>query len=579
MGLIALAVFTGGAVRASTAEGHIVAGDISSDPEFVYFVNYAVGAGIFYDAGYFGGNTVIANVEAGHVWGGHEVFDRSGFGLPPIPSVQLNATPDPESSPQLGELDYHATMVAHVLTGTGDAGDGNLTLHGVGMAPFAGLWSGAIATHFSTENIGAFTFSQESFLNPYVGFFTGSEHGQPDVINSSWGFGGSSSSFYTRTVDALASDNPTVTSVISAGNSGPDAGTIGQPGGGYNSITVGSLSAAQFDDDVTGPSDFSSRGPADFYNPVTDTTIENARTAIHIAAPGENMALAAYLGNTGGLTGHDITMEDPATDLYFVYSMSGTSFAAPVVAGGVSLLKDVAKGGIYLVDEPAALDTRVIRSVIMASAVKTPGWDNGQSMVDGVIVTEQGLDFATGAGGLDLTRAAEVYILNTTNLAGTNGGEVSSIGWDFGSVGLGMSNDYLFDSVFASYTELTIALNWFVNETFDALTGQLVAGTASFADLNLEVWGLSQGIFTDLVATSASLYNNAEFLRILLAEGGEYGFRVTFDGIIYDATGLLSEEDYAIAWNATVIPEPMTIIFIFAMLAGVPFLRIARRRT
>lgn len=564
-----LFVVGSGVSRAAEGGVLIIAGDVVGSPNTVDFVNYAVNADIFYNAGYFGDNTVIANVEAGHIWGGHEVFDRSGFGLPAVPSVQLNLAPDPVSSPQLGEMDYHATMVGHVLAGTGDSGDGNLSFLGIGMAPFAGLWSGAIATSFSTENIGSFSFSAESFLHPYVGFFAGTtEHGKPDVINSSWGFSGSGDSFYTLAIDALASDNPTVASVISAGNSGPGAGTIGEPGAGFNSITVGAQSAAQFTGEVTGPTEFSSRGPVSFHNPVTNETIEDARVGVHIAAPGQNMALAAYLGDSGSLTGHELATEDPADDLYFTYSASGTSFAAPVVAGGIALLKDVAKGGVYLVDVDHALDSRVIRSVIMAGAVKTPGWDNGQSMVEGVIITERGLDFATGAGGLDLASAANIYALNTTNLAGYGGGVVSAVGWDFGTVDLGMANDYIFDSVFAPYTELTIALNWFANEEFDIVTNDLVADTASFANLDLEVWGLQDGIFTDLVAASISLYNSSEFLRIILEEGGEYGFRVTFEGIVYDATGLLGAEDYAIAWTTTVIPEPATILFVVAILGA-----------
>jgi hypothetical protein len=77
-----------------------------------------------------------------------------------------------------------------VLAGTGDVGGGNLSYVGMGMAPFADLWSGAIATSFSTEAIGSFSISAESFLFPYVGFFTGPKAGQPDAINSSWGFNG-----------------------------------------------------------------------------------------------------------------------------------------------------------------------------------------------------------------------------------------------------------------------------------------------------------------------------------------------------------------------------------------------------
>lgn len=378
--------------HADTGEALIISGDVPSSPSYVDFVNYTVNAEFFYSSGYFGSNTAIANVEAGHIWGEHEVFDRTGFGLPAVPSVMLNANIDPADAPQLGDYDYHATMVGHVLAGTGDVGGGSLSYLGMGMAPFADLWSGAIATSFSTENIGSFSISTESFLFPYVGFFTGSESGQPDVINSSWGFTGDGNSFYTLVIDALASTNTAVTSVVAACNDGPDPGTVGEPASGHNSIVVGALEAVAFEGQDIGPADFSSRGPVNFFNPVTNTVIEDVRVGVHVAAPGENMALAAYLGDSGALTGHELVSDTPATDLYFPYSMSGTSFASPTVAGGVALLKDVAKGGFYLADEAQALDSRVMRSVIMAGAVETPGWDNGQTMIDDILYTSQSLD-------------------------------------------------------------------------------------------------------------------------------------------------------------------------------------------
>jgi hypothetical protein len=561
--------------QADTGEVLIISGDVPNTPNYVDFVNYTVNADIFYNAGYFGANATIANVEAGHIWGEHEVFDRTGFGLPAVPSVMLSADIDPAEAPQLGDYDYHATMVGHVLAGTGDVGGGSLSYVGMGMAPFADLWSGAIATSFSTETIGAFSISTESFLFPYVGFFTGSEAGQPDVINSSWGFTGDGDSFYTLVIDALASSYSTVTSVVSAGNAGPDPGTVGEPASGHNSIVVGALEAVAFEGQNIGPTDFSSRGPVNFFNPVTNTIIEDARVGVHVAAPGENMALAAYLGDSGALTGHELVSDTPATDLYFTYSMSGTSFASPTVAGGVALLKDVAKGGFYLVDEPQALDSRVMRSVIMAGAVETPGWDNGLTMIEDILYTTQSLDFITGAGALDLTQSAEIYLLNTTNVEGLGGGTVSSKGWDFGAVDLNAYNDYVFDFLIDPSSELTIALNWFVNGEFDIELQDLAATTASFADLNLEVWRLEQGIFTDLIATSASLYNNTEFLRIPLGAGGEFGFRVVFDQIIYDATGSLSQENYAIAWTILpiMIPEPSTILLLLvaAALVIAPF--------
>jgi len=562
------------------AETLVLANELEGGGGFVSFVNLEAGAMSLYQNGFFGQSTVIANVEAGHIWGGHEVFNRESIdGFTASPAVYLNAPSNPETAPQLGEFDYHATMVGHVLAGTGHQGEGDFGAVGMGMAPLATLWSGAIATSFDPVNIGAFSISMESFMVPYVGFFRGIEEGQADVINSSWGFGGAGDSVITQTIDALARENPTVTSVISAGNSGPGSGTVGEPGSGHNSITVGALEAASFDGENTGVTDFSSRGPTAFYNPVTGEVIANVRAGVHIAAPGQNMALAAYLGNTGGLTGLSITEEDPSTNLYFIFDMSGTSFSSPVVAGGVSLLKDVAYGTSLFEDVDIAVDTRVMRSVLMASARATPGWENGQELVGGVVQTQQVLDHATGAGALDLTRALEVFAFHTTDNPGLDGGTVSSVaGWDFGSVEIGMVNDYVLASPLNPMSELTISLNWFTHQALDESTAFLVEDSARFADLNLEVWTLENNAFAELYATSNSLYNNTEFLRILIAEGGEFGFRVVFDDWVYNATTGFDSEEYAVAWSVVVIPEPASLVLAVILMAAVGCVSFKRAR-
>src|SRR5690606_5079135 len=105
-----------------------------------------------------------------------------------------------------------------------------------------------------------------------------------------------------------------VAAVFSAGNSGYGINQVGGPASSPNVISVGSLGGA----DWLTPSDFSSGGPVAFYNPATETLIPEARTAVHISAPGENLFLAAYLQRTGGLEplliGEDI--DDNSTDLY-----------------------------------------------------------------------------------------------------------------------------------------------------------------------------------------------------------------------------------------------------------------------
>lgn len=528
------------------------------------YLNPEVGTEAFYFNGYFGGSTIVANVEAGHIWFGHDAFQRPVEA--PAPLFTFTNTNSP-----LNEVDFHATTVGHAMAGTG----ANPNQIDAGIAPYAEIWSGAIATEFSGANLGEFSTTTASTLTVYKAFFNGIDGRQPDVINSSWGGSDPAGAApETVAIDGLASQNPNVAFVVSAGNGGSE--TVGGPGTGYNNITVGSVGGASRLD----PSPFSSRGPADFHNPETGQTITGVRAAVDIAAPGESLVLAAYLGDSGSIGAstdpeiQDLVEADPSTGLYFL-SMDGTSYSAPIVAGGVALLKDVANNPFYATElGENAHDTRVIKSVMMASAQATTGWDNGQELVGNVIVTEQALDYTTGAGALDLNAAAGVYVGGTTDVEGLSGGEILTLGWDMAEIGtetLGGSNEYLFDTSFDTETELTVSLNWFAGRSFDDSADLTMDGTPgeelSFTNLNLQIWH-----YTDegsiLVAESVSLYNNAEFLRISLTTPGFYGITVVYDGMIYDLTaGGVDSESYGLAWQAVAVPEPGTALLVLLGLA------------
>ncbi len=373
----------------------------------------------------------------------------------------------------------------------------------------------------------------------------------------------------TRTIDALARENSTVAFVVSAGNSGDFP--VSAPGSAYNNITVGSVGGAHF---LT-PSDFSSREAVDFYNPATGKTIAGVRAAVDIAAPGEDLFLAAYLGKTGGLASlTDVVQDISPTDLYFL-RQSGTSFAAPAVAGGIGLLKDVVhyyeENGVPL--SAYTLDTRLVKSVLMAGATRTEGWNNGQTEQGGVITTTQALDYATGAGAMNLEKTAEIYLISgTKDVAGLGGGAISTKGWDYGQLAEGGANEYRFTDSFEGQVELTISLNWFTGTDFDEND---IGQALSFADLNLEVWRLVDGVWATKVAESISLYNNSEFLRVALDTPGDYAIRVAFLGMIYDLDPSANDTDYAVAWQAETVPEPAAWVL---LLVGVITIWAIRQR-
>lgn len=520
--------------------------------ESLTFVNEVVGWNTFFNAGYRGASTVIGSIEAGHVWAGHEVFVRA-------PGVTNGITNFNSTAPGLtNELDFHATMVGHVLAGSGyvPTNGGSFTYAGLGMAPEAALVSGAIATDYSNTNEGSFYTSENSTISVYRSFFQGSGVAKPDVINSSWGgVDSAAASSESVAIDALARQNASVALVISAGNGGN--ATVGAPASGFNNIAVGAIGGTNFNQ----PTSFSSRGKVDFYNPVTGVTLTGVRSAVDIAAPGEDMFLAAYLGNSGGIGAAlpSVVQNPSPTDRYFL-NTDGTSFAAPMVAGGIALLKDAAKTDPFLNHNgnDDAFDTRVIKSVLMASATKTEGWNNGQNAMN---VTTQSLDAVAGAGMMNLDRAIDVYYNGTRELALDGGGQIGEDGWDAATIGLGQSFEYVFSSAFNQAVSLTVALNWFSVREFNNLTN--TGSDLAFSNLDLEVWSVDEGgQFVSKIGDSMSTYNNTEMLRFDWLNAGRYGFKVNFDNKVFDTTNAVNSEYFGLAWNTTAVPEPGSALMV-----------------
>ncbi|MCF7838815.1 MAG: S8 family serine peptidase, partial [Candidatus Marinimicrobia bacterium] len=522
----------------------------------------------------------VANLEAGHLWNGHESLGQA--------STQITGTG------ALGEYDAHATWVASALAGRlpGDPERGQ------GIAPGAALWSGAIATAWTTNAYsGRFGNTLESIATVYKpALVTGVAGQTAHVINSSWGDGDPTGfTLVTLGIDGWIQQG-NVVSVTAAGNAGPGANSVGGMAAGYNSISVGALGS----DTATPPYDtvasFSSRGPNDF---VVATSRLNGqysvtpRPAVDLVAPGQNLVLAHYNGQTGGngavLPGSPAWGgSTTATNLY-LSGLQGTSFASPMVAGGAALLIGA---GLEAYDGNAqAIDARVIKAVLMNAADKIPGWDNGQALdpQSGLIVTYQALDYTSGAGALDLDATFDQYLplsldgqAATADVAGTgNGdlGEVGLTGWDFGQTYSSGANWYYFHEEAQPGDIFTATLNWFVDRNPGA--GNFVVdgtfGEERFADLDLYLFRYDESGHTD-VAASAGYVSNTEHLRIYIAEAGKYGLRVEYTGDVWNFT---EEEtvEYGVAWS--LVPEPgafaLLAVGLLTLLATRQHRRCARR--
>lgn len=548
--------------------------------------NFTTGANTFYDNGYYGGNAVIANVEAGWVWNGHETL--------------TNVNTYVNDASITGQYDYHATMVGFVLNGLGpyNSSAGGYYYWQMGMAPGAKLVSAAVATDW-VGNQGQFNTSDTSetyayktvmetgitydvTLSPGITYQTTRK---ADVINSSWGYTDATGASYTPTMmDALAYNNHQ-TVVVAAGNHSSGTATVTAPATGYNNIAVGALQGDWTN--VNNPTytqvaSFSNTGPADFYNPQTNQTITGVRAKVDIVAPGTGYYLPAYTGMTGQapFTQAQSTYYNGANNLY-AYPEAGTSFASPTVAGGAALLVDVGYsrfgGSSYMVDgNLVSVDGRVIKAILQNSADKIPGWNNGQTTLNGVVRTTQSLDYSSGAGAMNLTRAWTQYTGGTTDVPGLGGGiNLQTTGWDYGQVASGAHNDYYINNTLGKGGKLTVTLDWFVESTYTLDAGGTGTGSSTrFDNLDLQVYKVAGDSSLNLVAESASIYNNVEHLNFDLPDDSQYMVRVLWTSEIYNTQATLPQDNYGLAWSYSPIPEPGAV----AVLLGMTPLLFRRRR-
>ena len=536
---------------AVASRGDYVAGTnpaVQSGPVTGPNINAFLGAGTFYDHGYTGTNAAIANIEAGHIWSGHEAL------------THVQQIPNHPSA--LNEFDRHATWVGMILGGR--RGGANPGAYQEGMAPNAQLYSGATSTQWRGQRYttGSSPSDDTAEFDQFRrAFSTGLNAAgrSADVINASWSSGGGTNGSDSISIgfDGLANTNPRTLLVTSAGNYGPGPDKVFSPAAAYNNMSVAALGSFT---PYSRPASFSSGGPNDYADPI-HATANDARQVVDIAAPGENLSSAYYGGETGG----NGTTDNPAVsgtgptgppsgpaggpDFYTRGGLFGTSFAAPTVAGGAALLYDAAYSVFPTNDD--ARDARVMKAVLMNSADKTIGWDNGQVAHpngNGGVLTTQGLDNRVGTGRLNLDAAYDQFLSGTTDVPGLASGDLGlleTIGWDFGEVASDATNDYYFDTPLLGGSTLTATLTWFRDRAIDA--GNSIFEN-SYDDLNLELWSVEEGTLTTLISESTSLYNESEHFSFALPLTGDYALRVRWVKEIFDMIGDLDQELYGLAW-------------------------------
>lgn len=505
-----------------------------------------LGANTFYNLGYTGTRATVANIEGGYAWTGHQSLTTSGQ----IP-LQADAT---------DAVLTHPTGVAAVL-----AGRGNRTLDR-GIAYGSALYSGNVGVQFfNTNGRDQYTLSQAAFAQTYLAAISGfvprnapadAPPVRADVINSSWAVGTTwnGPTPYTTALDALVSQYGT-TVVVAAGNDGPTTNTLTSPAGAYNVITVGGLRSAtqpQILANYNSISNTSSRSPTVTRVP---SGLFGFRNAISLVAPGENYSVAAY-GGPG-------TVQN-----FYAFNVAGTSFAAPTVAGAAALLADVGYDRFVTPGNRTALDGRVMRAVLMNSATKLPGWDNGAYLFNGVTYTPLALDATLGAGALNIAQAyaqytGEGFASPTTGnvLAAGTTATVTPIGWDYDTLSATTPlATYSLSEPLRAGSSFAATLTWFVGGTFDP-AGSL-GTTTSFANFALDLDYQTPSGAWATVYESDTYLNNVEHIAFTLPATGNYQLRVRYKSPDY---GDPVPTDFALAWSGvSAIPEPSVGVLLLA---------------
>lgn len=311
-----------------------------------------------WDQNFRGEGAVVAILDTG-VGGNHsDLMAKWRGGTNSWYDPHLNST-----SPN--DADGHGTQVAAIMVADSFGG------MAVGMAPGA-RWIAAKVF----DNNGYATFEKiiasfEWLLDPDQNPATADT---PDVVNCSWDIESPNLDLIFR--DVISSIKSAGISVVfAAGNGGPGAGTSLSPANYPEVLSVGSTNQSDL------VSSFSSRGPSAF----------DGSAYPGIVAPGENV-LTSDLQLIPGIA--------PS-----LRQVSGTSFAAPYVAGGIALLKAAAR------DKGLALTATQIEQAVMDSALDL-----------GVV----GPDNSYGKGFVDFARAARK--LGVLPPAPRPGGDVSGDG-------------------------------------------------------------------------------------------------------------------------------------------------------
>ncbi|HON18816.1 MAG TPA: S8 family serine peptidase [Salinivirgaceae bacterium] len=346
----------------------------------------------------------------------------------------------------------------------------------------------------------------------------------PDVITNSWGLensGNAADCDLPETLVFNALDAAGVALVFSAGNSGPGSQTIGQPAhiarSTTNIFSVGALNTSVSEWSIA---DFSSRGP-------TNCPVE-AGSSLHIkpevVAPGVNVFSAQGLNEYGVL--------------------SGTSMAAPHIAGSVLLLKEAF---------PNVASTEILEALYSTST------DLG----------DIGEDNTFGNGLINLWNAYQWLSQNHTPLVPQNGGDVklsamvSIIFNGADSIFRFVFNLKNIGTQFTSIERIDFKINEYVSSVDTAMVIDTGVELSFFRDylvtqFPLEVYNRFEFYAHPQNQSDIDTINNHACVEVIRPYTVSLPFTEDFENAQFDLKGakvVVDNPDKLFTWRADTIPQ------------------------